>query len=162
LRERLEDVKELTRYYASKLCEDYGIMEKRISPEVFDILARYQWPGNIRELVHGLERAISAAMEDPVLFPMHLPTHIRVGVARASVASGAIAVGSGQGSLHDAEPLPRLQEFREAATIEAEQQYLKDLLRVTGGNVPKACHISGLSRSRLYSLLKKYHLSASG
>ena len=162
LRERLEDVRELTRYYASKLCEDYGIVDKSISPEVFDVLARYQWPGNVRELVHSLERAISAAMEDPVLFSMHLPIHIRVGVARASVTSRAVAVGSGEDNLHDPKPLPKLQEFRETTIMEAEQQYLKDLLRLTGGNVPKACHISGLSRSRLYSLLKKYHLSTSG
>ncbi|MGA9534715.1 MAG: helix-turn-helix domain-containing protein, partial [Desulfobacterales bacterium] len=52
-----------------------------------------------------------------------------------------------------------LQEFREMACARAEEQYLKDVLAACGGNVKQALHISGLSQSRLYALLKKYHLT---
>ncbi len=158
LRERREDIRELIRHYVPKLCETYGIPEKRISGEFIDVMMRYQWPGNVRELIHALERAISGATQDPVLFPKHLPTNIRVGVARASV---------GETSNGDSAPppaggpksLPQLQQYRENAITQAEQQYLKELLSLTEGNISKACTVSGLSRSRLYALLKKYNLS---
>jgi DNA-binding NtrC family response regulator len=51
---------------------------------------------------------------------------------------------------------PKLKEIRKAAVSEAEQQYLKDLLSFVGGDNDKACRISGLSRSRFYTLLRKY------
>lgn len=158
LRERPEDIRELVRYYVPKLCEDYGITEKRLSPEFLDILVQYNWPGNVRELIHGLERAISGAPEDPILFPKHLPTHIRVGVARSSVREATKAEPD-QGKGQVAKELPELQKYREAAIAEAERRYLEDLLSKSEGNVARACQVSGLSRSRLYALLKKYRLS---
>ncbi|MHC1700743.1 MAG: helix-turn-helix domain-containing protein [Humidesulfovibrio sp.] len=46
---------------------------------------------------------------------------------------------------------------------EAESSCLRQLLAATGGDIPKACAVSGLSRARLYALLKTYGLSwASG
>ena len=159
LRDRREDIKDLIRYYVPKLCEDYGIEEKKTSPEFIDVLLRYNWPGNIRELIHALERAISGGPEDPVLFPKHLPTHIRVGVARASVGEGPEEGKSARAKGKGTKALPKLQKHRENAIAEAEKSYLKDLLLLTEGKITKACQISGLSRSRLYALLKKYQLS---
>jgi transcriptional regulator of acetoin/glycerol metabolism len=51
-----------------------------------------------------------------------------------------------------------LAEVRETALADAEQTYLKEVLTSTKGNIPEACRISGVSRSRLYALLKKYDL----
>ena len=113
----------------------------------------------MRELIHALERAISGSPEDPVLFPKHLPTHIRVGVARAAVGEGPEDEKTPQAKGRVARALPKLQKFRENAIAEAEQQYLRDLISTTAGNISKACRISGLSRSRLYALFKKYRLS---
>lgn len=158
LRGRQEDIKELIRYYVPKICEDYGIPEKRISPEFYDLPLRYHWPGNARELIHALEQAISGSPEDPVLFPQHMPTHIRVGVARASVGEGPANQKTAQGKAKPPKALAKLQKFRENAIAEAERRYLKDLLLLSDGNFPKACQISGLSRSRLYALVKKYHI----
>jgi two-component system, NtrC family, response regulator len=159
LREHRDDIKELTRYYVPKLCEDYGIPEKRVSPEFLDTLVRYNWPGNVRELVHALERSIAGAPDDSVLFPKHLPIHIRVGVARASVGDGPEDPGTVVEDDRKEMAFPKLQRFRETAITEAEKQYLKDLLSLTGKNVAKACQVSGVSRSRLYALLKKHHLA---
>jgi two-component system, NtrC family, response regulator len=55
--------------------------------------------------------------------------------------------------------LPKLKEMRKAAVSEAEQQYLKDLISFAGEDNNKACRISGLSRSRFYTLLRKYRPS---
>ena len=52
-------------------------------------------------------------------------------------------------------PLPPLKEFKNTA----ENTYLGELIRQCDGNIQKIIQISGLSRSHLYSLLKKYNLA---
>jgi two-component system NtrC family response regulator len=162
LRAHREDIKELVHYYVTKLCENYGIAEKNVSSEVFDVLLQYNWPGNVRELVHTLERAISAAPGDPVLFQKHFPTTIRVAVARASVGGGTTEKESTHATHSPAVAFPKLQKVRESATAQAEQQYLEDLLALTQGDIQRACRVSGVSRSRLYALMKKYRLHLNG
>ena len=58
---------------------------KGFSPDFLDVLAEYRWPGNVRELYSALESAAAHAQYEPTLFPKHLPTNIRIEVARSSV-----------------------------------------------------------------------------
>ena len=55
--------------------------------------------------------------------------------------------------------MPKLRELREDVFFRAEYLYLQNLVGLTGRNIRKACELSGLSRSRLYTLLKKYQIS---
>jgi DNA-binding NtrC family response regulator len=55
--------------------------------------------------------------------------------------------------------MPTIREDREKAIQVQEKQYLETLLRITGGDIKQCCETAGLSRSRLYDLLKKYGLS---
>ncbi|MCJ7679126.1 MAG: sigma-54 dependent transcriptional regulator [Candidatus Aminicenantes bacterium] len=161
LRELLEDIKKITIFYMTDLCERFGIMPKEASPEFWDIVAAYPWPGNVRELVQALEKALLSAKDEPMLFPKHLPTYIRIQVARNSFMQKPVNLGKSEsGSSALLEP-PNLKELRKAAVSEAERRYLKELISYTGGEKNKACQVSGLSRSRFYSLLRK-HRSADG
>jgi len=161
LKEICEDIKELAMHYLTKLSERHATGMKGLSPEIWDVFAKYHWPGNVRELIQALERALVAAQHEPVLFPKHLPSHIRIKVARASVVK-ALEVKEQKGEPATSfKELPKLQDYRESAIIEAEQQYLKELMSVTSGNIKKACGMSGISRSRFYALLKKYRISKS-
>lgn len=56
--------------------------------------------------------------------------------------------------------LPKLRDMREDVCFRAEYLYLHNLVNLTGHNIRKACELSGLSRSRLYTLLKKYQISS--
>ena len=56
------------------------------------------------------------------------------------------------------ETLPTLEKFREDSLAEAVKGYLKCLFAVTEGDIAKACDISGLSRSRLYALKRKWEI----
>jgi transcriptional regulator of acetoin/glycerol metabolism len=58
------------------------------------------------------------------------------------------------------ETMPKLRDLREDVFFQAEYQYLQNLVSLTGRNIRKACELSGLSRSRLYTLLKKYQISS--
>ena len=57
------------------------------------------------------------------------------------------------------EQMPKLRELREDVFFRAESVYLRNLVSLTGHNIRKACELAGLSRSRLYTLLKKYQIS---
>jgi two-component system NtrC family response regulator len=160
LRKRTEDLKYLAIYHMSSLCERYGIGMKEFSAEFLDVFMRYPWPGNVRELVNALEKAIIAARYEPVLFPKHLPTQIRIQVARDTAGRGESQESPLKSGAPRPESLPRLKDYRNAAMAQMEKNYLKDLLDLTGGNLSEAMRISGLSRSRLYGLLKKYQFSA--
>jgi two-component system NtrC family response regulator len=160
LREHPEDIKELASFYLATLSRRYGKGMKGFSLDLLDTLLDYDWPGNVRELINALERAIAVAGTSPTLFPAHLPAEIRIKVKRGQVREE----GQGTEALHPApsgseRPLATLQEHREAEVARAEQQYLVELMARTQGNIREACQVSGLSRSRLYGLLKKHGIS---
>lgn len=159
LRERIGDIREITTHHVTKLCESYGLNKKTFSPDFLDVLDRYEWPGNVRELVNALERAVSAASYEPVLFTKHLPVYIRVHIARASVEQRQEQKVTdriiSQVNPQSTNPLPRLIDIRDAALLELEQGYLRELMSLSH-TMQEACDISGLSRSRLYALLKQY------
>jgi two-component system NtrC family response regulator len=56
-------------------------------------------------------------------------------------------------------PLRPFREYRQKVVDDAENEYLKDLMKLTQRNIKDACQISGLSRPRLYALLKKHNMS---
>jgi len=162
LRDMKEDIKELMLHYLVRFCEHYELPVKGYSPDFLDVLLAYDWPGNIRELIQALEKAIITAKDEPVLFPKHLPDHIRIHLARAAVLqkrAPAPAPVAGQAA---ADSNLNLKDFRESEMVRIEKAYLASLMRRTNGDVGEACRVSGLSRSRLYTLLKKYGLKTSG
>ena len=156
LREIPEDIDKLTIFFKDDLCRRFGIVPKRPSPEFWDIVTAYPWPGNVRELIQALEKALLSAKDEPMLFPKHLPTYIRIQVARRYFRQKPATPGRPEIHPSVAKVPPRLKEIRKAAVSDAEQQYFKDLISFAGRDNKKACRISGLSRSRFYSLLRKY------
>jgi len=161
LRETKEDIKDLMLHYLVRFCELYGSPMKGYSPDFLEVLMAYDWPGNVRELIQALEKAVISAKDEPMLFAKHLPDHIRIQLARASVLQKRPPGASAEAS-PATDPSLNLKDFREAEMARIEKDYLASLLRRTNGEVGEACRISGLSRSRLYTLLKKYGLKPSG
>ena len=159
LREMLEDIRKITTYYMNSLCERFGIEAKGASPEFWDVVSAYRWPGNVRELIQALEKALLSAKEEPILFPKHLPTYIRIQVARNSFPRPMGPLRTGEQRPSHPGPPPELKAIRTAAVSEAEQRYLKELVDFAGGNHAKACRLSGLSPSRFYTLLRKHRPS---
>ncbi len=155
LSEHSEDVKDIALYYISKLCEHHQLGTKGVSPDFFDKICSYNWPGNVRELINALETAVTAAGQDHILLPVHLPVQIRIHSARTSVSKQETSdPGSGKNDIHPMEP-PNFRNLMEAT----EQKYFQDLIDFTQGDIKASCRISGLSRSRLYALMKKHKLS---
>jgi two-component system NtrC family response regulator len=161
LRACREDIKELVLHYVAKLCEQYQIPMRGISSDFFDALMEYSWPGNVRELIQALEKAIVTAQDEPTLFSVHLPHHIRIQIVHAAANRKRPLEQESADGPEISEGLSSLNEIREAGLAKIERQYLSRLMKNTGGNIQEACRISGLSRSRLYTLLKRYQISTS-
>ena len=167
LRERKEDIGKLVLHYTQRITDRFSAPRKGFSPELIDILSRYDWPGNVRELVNVLENSISNAGGEPILFPMHLPEPFRVTIARASVVAARNTPPENPAPQCDRPPpppdtpgeTPAYKDYRESVLANAEKIYFQRLLAATGGNIKEACRRSGLGRTRLYTLLKKYGLT---
>jgi two-component system, NtrC family, response regulator len=157
LRERPEDIKELLVYYMARLCERYGVGLKGFAPEFLDGLMTYAWPGNVRELIGAMEKAISEAFNEPTLFLKHLPLDIRIGLKKTEFTRNNPPDTIGHDAFPSVKSLPALGDYREKTVMEAEKSYLENLMKITKGDIKEACRISGLSRPRLYALLKKYN-----
>lgn len=157
LRERPEDLQLLARYYADRFCDRYGLAPKGFSPDFINTLRAYPWPGNVREFVNTMEQTLASARYEATLFPKHLPTSLRVKVTCDSVAhEHDFDVTLGNGTIHN---LPKLHDYRDAVYNEAEKSYLRDLITLSDQNISEACHLSGLSQSRLYALMKKHEVT---
>jgi DNA-binding NtrC family response regulator len=83
LRDRIEDIPLLSRYFVDK----FGRTKERpvtgLSPDTIPLLTRYSWPGNVRELEHVIERAI-ALTPHPIITPEDLPETIRTATVQDS------------------------------------------------------------------------------
>jgi DNA-binding NtrC family response regulator len=58
LRKRKEDLEKLISVFINTKCAEFGIKPKSLSPEAFNRLESYDYPGNIRELSNIIERAL--------------------------------------------------------------------------------------------------------
>ena len=172
LRQRQEDIHDLAIFKTTQICNQYGMPEKTINEDFWEILKCYNWPGNVRELFSIIERAIIAAGSDTNLFAMHLPRHLRIQVAKEQIRqmTGSQVLAE-EGASEDDEvvrkigwkiftdifdrPLPSFKDFKGTS----EKIYLTELIRQCGGKTAEIFAVSGLSRSHFYALLKKYHLS---
>lgn len=158
-----EDIKELAIHHVHRICQNYGEKAKGFSQDFFDAVTSYEWPGNIRELVNTMEQTYAAAQHDPIIFARHLPKKLRIDVARKSVGPiletpivGGPIVSSG--FVIKGQPLKPLAQMREEVLSGFEREYLQTLMAQAQGNVKRACQVSGISRSRLYELLKRYEI----
>ncbi|MBZ9630821.1 sigma-54 dependent transcriptional regulator [Salegentibacter sp. LM13S] len=75
LRERKEDILPLAKTFLDKYQRDYGKNNLKLSDKTVEILNRYNWPGNIRELENVIQRAIIMC-EDEIL-PQDLPASVK-------------------------------------------------------------------------------------
>lgn len=158
LRERQKDIKDLVFFYMNKLCEKYGTETKGLAPNFLEAVMAYDWPGNVRELVNCMERTLAVAGHAPTLFARHLPSHLRMCLIRSPAvraAAGKEKSIEGAESFDESEALPPYRDFLESL----EHRYMQELIAVSQSNIGKATKISGLSRTRIYELLKKHDLS---
>lgn len=165
LRERRGDIEPLMLNYLHRICDRNGMETKGFVPEFLEVLDRYDWPGNVRELVNALEHAVISGNASPTLYPAYLPPELRIRAIRKSVEE--------KQGMHGTDPvhpldwaLDRMNEdikpfgdCRKETLRRFEKSYVSRLMDRTGGDLEAAMAVSGLSRTKLYDLLKKHAVS---
>ena len=153
LRERLDDLEALVETLAEDISRRSGLAHKSLNAEALDLLARHDWPGNIRELRNVLEQA-TLMTDDPSLGAAHFAPLLGV-PARAEAAPLAPPVPRAppappapDAPTHGAAWLPLPQ-----AVAELEARCIRQALQRTGGNKLAAARLLGISRATLYQKL---------
>lgn len=155
LRDRMSDIKSLIMNHLEKRSADTGNSLKGCSSEFIQMLQTYDWPGNVRELLNVLDHTLAVSGEAPTLYPIHLPSQIRLPMLKGQLTDENTDVQNDQGSMLQKRMLPSIREFRDTVIEASEKQYLTELMKRTNGAIKPACEMSGLSESRLHALLKK-------
>jgi two-component system, NtrC family, response regulator AtoC len=132
LRERTEDIPLLVDHFLNKNAAENRGEVAQISREALDLLMRYRWPGNIRELENIIERAVTLSHHSLIL-PEDLPRRFREPSA------------SPESFLPSQIPLSELEKL-----------YIQKVLEETGGNKKKAADILGIDRRTLYRMAERF------
>ena len=129
LRTRGEDIIDLAHHFLGK----YGIKHQkpglRFSAEALDVIRQHDWPGNVRQLQHCMERVVllteGGMIEPGDIFP-------------------------------DSYDLPVRTENRRPTLAELEMIAIREAIRRNGGNLSQAARELGVARSTLYNKMKTY------
>jgi len=132
LRDLKEDILPLSEYFLNSICQKQGKRITGFSDSARNAILNYSWPGNIREMCNLIERSVILC-DRPVIEPVDLGL-------TPSVRSREVP--------HV--PLGSLEEL--------EREHIQKVLQASGNNLSRAADILGITRSTLYSKIKKYNL----
>jgi two-component system NtrC family response regulator len=145
LRDRSGDVAKLAAHFTNATCDRYALPPKKLSPQLLTVLAGHTWPGNVRELGNALEATVIEAGQDAVLYPKHLPSHIRVSFLskgnKTTSASPTPAARRDNGGA--------VQSY-EAYKAACDRAYFGTIMEACEYDVTKASRLSGLSVPSVY------------
>jgi two-component system, NtrC family, response regulator AtoC len=143
LRERVDDIPLLARHFLQRYGEESGKSISGISDKAMELLCRYSWPGNIRELENAVEQAVALSYQ-PILTPDDFPEAVR---------NPAAAKPFGNGSQNDQ------FLFRDAPSLEeVKKRYVLHVLRHNQGNVSRSARVLNIDRRSLYRMLARFKI----
>jgi two-component system, NtrC family, response regulator AtoC len=144
LRERTEDIVPLALEILQRFNRELKKNFTGLTPAAAELLNRYPWPGNIRELKNVIERTMILAPEGDI-DAAFLPEEIRDYIAE--VAASPLS--------HIEELSPTGDQF--VTLRELEERYIDEVLTASGQNKTQAAHILGIHPTSLLRRLKKQH-----
>lgn len=139
LRERKEDILPLIEHFLKRFSREMKRPIKGLSPKAKELLLRYLYPGNVRELENAIERAMAMGRGEEIQ-PLDLPEEIR------SIEGTTATESAGM------EEYASLKKAVEGF----ERAYISRTLKQASGNKTKAAEILGISRKTLWEKCKQY------
>jgi two-component system response regulator HydG len=127
LRDRREDIPELASYFLARYASKAGKPAPRLSAEALEVLVRHDWPGNVRELENVTHGAVQFC-DDGVVTPDQL-------------MMGAVFTDTAPPALPNGQSMPSLRMKMD--------EYIQEVLSLTGGNQTQAAKILGVTRRTL-------------
>ena len=151
LRDRRGDIGLLASYFLARIAERQGRAGLVFSPEAMDLLERYDYPGNVRQLENAIEHAVTL-VEGSTIRPRDLPAELRTPrMLEGHEASAAAAAAS------------RPAEDRDTWSLaDVEREHIRRVLEIHRGNATSAARQLGISRTTLWRKLRAYGIPRTG
>ncbi|MEZ4225774.1 MAG: sigma-54 dependent transcriptional regulator [Polyangiaceae bacterium] len=140
LRERATDIPALVGHFLMRYAPQELREELQIDPDAMEVLCRYRWPGNVRQLQNVVRRVL-ASLSGTLITSDDLPDELVIRAGGGGLAEEGFFAARAQ----------RMDAF--------EREYLEVVLRRSGGDVTQAAKDAQLPRGTFYRLLKKHGVS---
>ena len=150
LRERQRDIPILVHHFIDKICRQEELPPRRISDEALRRLARFDWPGNVRQLENAVEMAIALSGDRLELRPGDFPLP-SVAALKPVRAGAAPVVAVPDDGLDFEQTVGRI-----------ERAILEQAMRKTGGNKKQAAEMLNLKRTTFAAKLRSLEAAVSG
>jgi DNA-binding NtrC family response regulator len=134
LREIKDDIPHLVQHFIKKFSKQSHREVTRVAPDVMDMLMRYDWPGNVRQLENIIERAFALGEGDMICIN-DLPSEIRDMDTQVGIRSTSLNLN------------------------ENEKILIMRALRQTDGNKSDAAKLLGINITTVYRKMEKYQIS---
>jgi len=147
LRKRKDDLRILSQHFLDKYSKEIGKKVSKVSSYAIDLLKKYDFPGNVRELENLIERSVALSSTN-ILLPDSLALSIHKRRHDVEVEKD------------DLQCSPDVIDIDEGVSLDAiledvERAYIRKALEATGGKKKKAARLLGInSRSLRYRLNK--------
>lgn len=146
LRDRKEDLPALAQHFLEKFSKEMGKSIHKLSSYALDMLSRYNFPGNIRELENMIERSVATAATNIILpESLALSSHKQAKIKEKALASETLPTPS----------IPPEGMDLEGLLAETERQYVLKAMEISGGVKQKAADLLGISARNLRYRLEK-------
>ena len=142
LRRRVEDIPELAQFFLGLFGRTSGRRNMELTANAIEMLKRYRWPGNIRELRNVIERAVLLTRDPVIDIDDILLTNLTT-ASESQIES----------------PVMPLNSFRPLTLEELEARHIRATLQHTDWNKSRAAQILGVERSTLDRKIKRYNIS---
>lgn len=167
LRERREDVPALVEHFVRRFNIEEGKRIAGAAPETLQILAAYDWPGNVRQLENAVYRAIVLA-DSPYLQPFDFPAISGVQpplhdaspvVQPAALPASLAAVGELMAEVAKDAPVKILDDRGHLRTLEdIERDLIQLAIEIYSGHMSEVARRLGIGRSTLYRKVREQGL----
>lgn len=137
LRERTEDIPLLVEHFVRRFNRQFKKEITGPSPDCMEILMRYPWPGNVRQLENCIERAFIVC-HDSMLLPRHLPPEFQ--------------------SFDVSRPLPGMHQTADTSQDGLQKEQMLAVLKQTDWNIAKTARKLGIARNTLYQRMKALNI----
>ncbi|WP_051531395.1 sigma 54-interacting transcriptional regulator [Clostridiisalibacter paucivorans] len=141
LRDRKEDIILLFKYFLKNICKENKRQVPKIDSEVADMLIKYDWYGNARELKNTVEHIVALNRDDVITSDL-IPRHIR---HKVSSENGIEKIYTTDLGLNES-----VEKF--------EISLIKKALEISNGNKLKAANLLNIPRTTLHSKINRYNI----
>jgi transcriptional regulator with GAF, ATPase, and Fis domain len=160
LRERVEDIALLTRYFAQRFSNKMKGWEFKTDEALMDFFCQYSWPGNVRELKNTVKRLVLLGDWDTLRKEMLARETRRCDLIEELEAQPLSSKeGQPNESITPARDFPPLKEVKKQAIRKAEREFIQAVLLETGWNRRKAAKILQISYKALLYKIKDLGLA---